>query len=105
MQERKFKLVSDYKPTGDQPEAIEQLTHGVYVTGVELNSPALHAGIQSGDTIIAINGEDITSVKVFEDKLLHSIPEEAWTITIVRGTQSAAKTLEITVTLEQKRNQ
>lgn len=83
----------------------EQLTHGVYVTGVELNSPALHCGIQSGDIIMAINGEDITSVKVFEEKLLHSIPEEAWTMTIVRGTQSAAKTLEITVTLEQKRNQ
>lgn len=90
------------------PESVlarEQLTHGVYVTGVELNSPALHGGIQSGDMITAINGEDITSVKVFEDKLLHSIPEEAWTITVVRGTQSAAKILEITVILEQKRNQ
>lgn len=90
------------------PESVlarEQLTHGVYVTSVELNSPALHGGIQSGDIITAINGEDITSVKVFEDKLLHSIPEEAWSMTVVRGTQTAAKTLEITVTLEQKRNQ
>ena len=25
----KFKLVSDYKPSGDQPEAIEALTNGV----------------------------------------------------------------------------
>ena len=83
----------------------EQLTHGVYVTGVELNSPALHGGVQSGDMITTINGEDITSVKVFEDKLLHSLPNEAWTMTIVRGTQNVAKTLEITVTLEQKRNQ
>ena len=24
-----FKLVSDYKPTGDQPQAIEKLTNGV----------------------------------------------------------------------------
>jgi excinuclease ABC subunit B len=24
-----FELVSDYKPTGDQPEAITQLVHGV----------------------------------------------------------------------------
>ena len=28
-----FKIVSDYQPTGDQPEAIEQLTNGV-ITGV-----------------------------------------------------------------------
>ena len=25
----KFELISDYKPTGDQPEAIAQLTEGV----------------------------------------------------------------------------
>ena len=25
----KFKLVSEYKPTGDQPEAIEQLINGI----------------------------------------------------------------------------
>ncbi|MBR9979357.1 MAG: excinuclease ABC subunit UvrB [Bacteroidetes bacterium] len=29
MQEHKFRLVSEYKPTGDQPEAIRQLTEGV----------------------------------------------------------------------------
>ncbi len=29
MQNRSFKLVSDYKPTGDQPEAIEALTRGI----------------------------------------------------------------------------
>ena len=29
MQDRKFKLVSDYQPTGDQPEAIDALTHGI----------------------------------------------------------------------------
>lgn len=27
--ERKFRLVSPYKPTGDQPEAIEKLTNGI----------------------------------------------------------------------------
>ena len=27
--EGKFKLVSDYKPTGDQPQAIEELVRGV----------------------------------------------------------------------------
>ena len=29
MQERKFKLVSEYQPTGDQPEAIRALTDGI----------------------------------------------------------------------------
>ncbi|MBR4880313.1 MAG: DEAD/DEAH box helicase family protein, partial [Clostridia bacterium] len=29
MQDKKFKLVSPYKPTGDQPEAIDKLSAGV----------------------------------------------------------------------------
>ncbi len=29
MEDRKFKLVSKYKPTGDQPKAIEELTEGI----------------------------------------------------------------------------
>ena len=28
----KFKLVSKFKPTGDQPQAIEKLAEGVYTT-------------------------------------------------------------------------
>lgn len=29
MKERKFELVTDYKPSGDQPEAISKLTDGI----------------------------------------------------------------------------
>ena len=29
MKENKFKLVADYKPTGDQPKAIEKLVEGL----------------------------------------------------------------------------
>ena len=29
MKERKFELVTDYKPSGDQPQAIEKLTEGI----------------------------------------------------------------------------
>lgn len=29
MQDKKFKLVSNFKPTGDQPQAVEKLVHGV----------------------------------------------------------------------------
>ena len=29
MKERKFELVTSYKPSGDQPQAIEKLTDGI----------------------------------------------------------------------------
>ena len=80
----------------------EGLSHGIYVTGVELSSPALLGGLQNGDIITEINGESINSVTAFEDRLLCGKPEEVWNVTVVRGTQNAAKTLEITVILQQK---
>ena len=29
MEDRKFELISNYKPTGDQPQAIEKLVQGI----------------------------------------------------------------------------
>lgn len=29
MKERKFELITDFKPSGDQPQAIERLTEGI----------------------------------------------------------------------------
>ena len=31
-----FELVSEYEPTGDQPQAIEKLTKGVFKMGISL---------------------------------------------------------------------
>lgn len=42
---------------------------GVYVTEVELDSPAMKGGIQSGDVIQAINGQKVTSMSEVEDVL------------------------------------
>lgn len=82
--------------------ARENLEYGVYVTGVENGSPALLGGIQNGDIITEINGEKIISVKVFEHKLLSSMPEEVWNLTVLRGTQNTGKIVQITVILGQK---
>lgn len=42
---------------------------GVYVTEVELDSPAMKGGLQSGDVIQAINGQKVTSMSEVEDVL------------------------------------
>lgn len=43
---------------------------GIYVTEVELDSPAYKAGIQAGDIITGLNGEKLESVQKFSDKIL-----------------------------------
>lgn len=42
---------------------------GVYVTEVELDSPAMRGGIQSGDVIQAINGQKVTEMSDLSDVL------------------------------------
>lgn len=42
---------------------------GVYVTVVEIDSPAMRGGIQNGDVIQAINGQKITSMTELSDVL------------------------------------
>lgn len=42
---------------------------GVYVTEVEMDSPAMRGGIQSGDVIQAINGQKVTSMTELSDVL------------------------------------
>ncbi len=42
---------------------------GVYVTEVEIDSPAMKGGIQNGDVIQAINGQKVTSMSELSDVL------------------------------------
>ena len=39
-----FRLASDYKPKGDQPNAIEELTRGIYAEQVSVSSRRECAG-------------------------------------------------------------
>ena len=52
MEENKFKPVSSYKPTGDQPEAISQLVEGI---NAGLDSQVLLGVTGSGKTFTMAN--------------------------------------------------
>ena len=53
------------------PEISEKkgIPRGVFVEGVEVDSPAMQAGIQNADVIVEIDGEKIESVKGYQKKL------------------------------------
>lgn len=54
--------------TGEQQK--EGLPEGVYVTEVEIDSPAMKGGIHAGDVIQAINGQKVTNMTELSDVLL-----------------------------------
>lgn len=56
----------------DVTESIEQqgIPQGVYVKEVEVDSPAMSAGIQSGDIITSIGGAEIKTVSAYQSVLI-----------------------------------
>lgn len=57
----------------DIPEEVKEekkLTGGIYIKEVEPDSPAMQAGIQSGDVIVSVDGVEINTMSAYKNKLL-----------------------------------
>lgn len=50
--------------------AAQGIPRGVYVKEVDAESPAMTAGIQAGDIITSIDGEEVTSLSAYHDVLM-----------------------------------
>jgi serine protease Do len=57
---------------------------GVYIKDVKMDSPAMAAGLQSGDVITEIDGEAVISVDGYQTKLLSLTPGDVANVTIQR---------------------
>jgi serine protease Do len=72
---------------------------GAYITVTEMNSPAMMAGIQSGDIITAIDSEEVTSYEQLINKLLTYAPDDVVTLSITRQGPTESISMDIEVTL------
>lgn len=70
-----------------------QVPFGAYVTEIEMDSPAMQAGIQSGDVIISLNGRIIGNFAEYIAALDDSTPGSPVHITIMRKSQDEYKTM------------
>lgn len=65
---------------------------GVYIKEVTIDSPAMNAGLQSGDVILSLAGEEVTTVSMFHSVLLGLTPGETYPVVIMReGTNGYQK--------------
>jgi len=61
---------------------------GLYVTEVEVDSPAMKAGIQSGDIIVEVDNEEIMSMADYHEEILN---QEAGQIIKIKGYRRGAE--------------
>ncbi len=72
---------------------------GAYITKTELGSPAMQAGIQSGDIVTSINGAEVSTYEQLVSKLNLCYPEQTATFTVKRQGPNDYIDLEIEATL------
>ncbi len=79
------------------PSAAEQAgtPPGLFVNAVKPGGPSAQAGLQVGDVITKIDGDDATSATQLESLTLTKKPGETVTVTYVRGGQTSDATITL----------
>lgn len=89
----------------DVPQEIEDaqgIPDGAYVLRTEMDSPAMEAGIQSGDLITDIGGSRISSREVLMNILGQSREGRQLSVTVMRGSQNIYHEVDLTVSLTER---
>ncbi len=73
--------------------------YGAYVTSIEMGSPAMHVGIQSGDVIVQFGENQILSMEDLTKALYKAEPESNVTLIIERRGQDEYREMEISMDL------
>lgn len=87
----------------DVPEDIRkqmEIPEGVYISDVEDDSPAMNAGIQKGDVITSLGGEEVHFSSAVSRILLERESGTEIRITIMRPSGEEYTEMELTATLE-----
>lgn len=74
---------------------------GVFIKEVSLDSPALEAGLQSGDVIVEIDGVAVSSVDAYETKISELHPGDVTTIVVKRQSMNDYSKITLQVTAGQ----
>lgn len=76
-----------------------QVPFGAYVREVEMDSPAMLAGIQSGDVIVGVDQQSVTKMSDYSGYLLKISPEDVLTVRVMRQSQGEYKEMAFEVTV------
>lgn len=76
-----------------------EVPYGAYITEIDMDSPAMNAGIQSGDVIIKWNNTEISRYQDLVNALLAEEPERTAAVTLMRQGPEGYIEMEATAVL------
>ena len=83
----------------EQANKRQGVPYGAYVTSIEMGSPAMNAGIQSGDVIVQFGESPIMSMSDLTKALYKAEPESTVNLVIERRGQDEYREMEISLDL------
>ena len=75
------------------------MPYGAYMTGIDIDSPAMKAGVQSGDIIIQVDQTEIVTFGVFISFINKTKEDQVLTLTIARQGQEQYQEMQMEVTV------
>ena len=90
------------QPITSQYAQLLNMPEGVYISSVEQGSAAEECGLQSGDIICSLDGEDIADMETFHDKIVACNPGDKVTIVYYRNNNGNYEKQTATATLKEK---
>ena len=86
----------------DELAAKYGLPSGVYISNVDIDSPAYYAGLQAGDVISAINGQSILTIQQFSEKLYQCADGDSLSVTAMRQGKDGYSDVSFSVSVQLK---
>lgn len=83
----------------DKMQEILSFPTGVYIASVEMDSPAMTAGLQSGDIIVDISGQRIGKISEMQELMLNFSAEQIINIKVLRQGKEGLKEIAFDVAL------
>ena len=73
------------------------IPYGAYITGIEIDSPAMKAGIQSGDIIVKVDHTEVVTFGELVSFLNKTKKDQVLTLTIARQGQDQYQEMQLEV--------
>ena len=86
----------------DELTAKYNLPNGVYISNIDIDSPAYYAGLQAGDVISAINGQSILTIQQFSEKLYQCADGDTLLVTVKRQGKDGYSDVSFSVSVQLK---
>src|SRR5687767_6224795 len=73
----------------------KEAPHGLVASRVAAGGPGDRAGIRTGDTLLAMDGEEALTAQGMEERLARRVPGSAASYTVLRADERRALTVEV----------